>query len=96
MPLISSLPRPNPNVVWTPLPDGAVLFLSDTELYFGLNSVGTVVWQLLPPATQTLDELCAGVHARYPDATPEQIRDDVSELLEALLGHGLLVSGDDG
>ena len=84
------LPRAHPSVVWTPLPVGAVLFSTETELYYGVNSVGALVWELLPPATQTLEDLCAAVHERYPDATLDQIRGDVIELLENLTRFGLV------
>jgi hypothetical protein len=85
-----ALPAAHPAVVWTPLPDGAVLFSTETELYFGVNSVGALVWELLPPATQTLNDLCAAVHERFPDATLEQIRGDVIELLDTLAQYGLV------
>jgi len=84
------LPTAHPSVVWTPLPDGAVLFSTETELYFGVNSVGALVWELLPPTTQTLQDLCAAVHERYPDAALEQIRTDVIELLDNLSQYGLV------
>lgn len=84
------LPLAHPSVVWTPLADGAVLFSTETELYYGVNSVGALVWELLPPATQTLEDLCTAVHERYPDATLEQIQADVIELLENLTKFGLV------
>lgn len=85
------LPVARPAVVWSALPDGAVLFATDTEVYYSLNPVGTLIWQLLPRAG-SLDELCRAVHAEYPDATLQQIRSDVMELLEDLEGSGLVES----
>ena len=90
-----ALPLANPKVVWTSLSEGAVLFSNETELYYGLNGVGAVVWDLLPPASATLDELCLSVHERFPDATLEQIRGDVAELLTELERFGLVVSADE-
>jgi hypothetical protein len=72
-----------------------VLFSNETELYYGLNGVGAVVWSLLPPASSTLDDLCASVHDQFPDATLEQIRSDVIELLADLERFGLVVSSDE-
>jgi hypothetical protein len=86
-----TLPLANPNVVWTTLSEGAVLFSNDTELYYGLNGVGAVVWELLPPRSTTLEELCAAIHGRFPDASPEEIRTDVLELLGEFERFGLVV-----
>ena len=84
------LPKARPNVVWTALPDGAVLYATDSELYYGVNSVGALVWELLPPATPSFEALCRVVHERYPDADLEQIRGDVRELLDELHTFGLV------
>ncbi len=90
-----ALPLASPTVIWTSLSEGAVLFSNETELYYGLNGVGAVVWELLPPASVTVDELCVSVHERFPDATLEQIRSDVIELLAELERFGLVVSPDE-
>ena len=48
------LPVATAHVVYGPLSDGAVLFSTKDEVYFGLNQVGAQVWELLPPTTYTL------------------------------------------
>ena len=53
------LPRPHPAVMFREVSDGAVLLQMEDEIYFGLNSVGARIWQLLPPASTDLDDLCA-------------------------------------
>lgn len=78
------LPHRDPSVIFQKLGDGAVLFAPGQELYFGLNEVGAQVWQLLPPSTASLDDLCAQISAVYPDVPLEIIRCDVSELLSEL------------
>ena len=50
------LPTRNPKVIFKALATGAVLYSTEEEVYFGLNPVGVRVWELLPPAHQTLDE----------------------------------------
>lgn len=85
------LSRPHPGVVFQKLEEGAVLFAPATELYFGLNDVGALIWELLPQA-RSLDELCATIHSRFPDVTVDVIRADVDELLGHLLAEGLLQS----
>ena len=84
------LPQPHPGVVYQKLEDGAVLFAAATELYFGLNVVGAMVWELLPPRSHSMDELCAAMHAQFPEVEPTVIRADVDELLTRLLAEGLL------
>lgn len=85
------LPLAEPSVIFQAVPDGAVLFSPATEIYFGLNEVGTLVWQLLPPASSSLDDLCARVGATYPDADAATIRADVSDLLADLAREGLVL-----
>ena len=87
-----ALPRVSPDVVWTTVADGAVLFSASRELYYGVNEVATFVWEQLPAASRTLEELCAAVQAKFPDARPEQVRTDVLELLEDMARYGLLES----
>jgi hypothetical protein len=84
------LPIARPNVVWSALPDGAVLFATDTEVYYSLNPVGALIWELLPQPGMSLDDLCMAVQSEYPDATPLQIRSDVIALLEDLERSGLV------
>lgn len=83
------LPTANPSVIFQKLDDGAVLFTPETELYFGLNAVGALVWELLPPRTDSLDALCAVVSETYSDVPANTIRTDVEELLEQLVAEGL-------
>lgn len=78
------LPSPEPSVIFQKLGDGAVLFSPSTEVYFGLNEVGSRVWELLPPASGSIDDLCAALGTEYPEVPAETIRADVLELLEDL------------
>lgn len=84
-----TLPSPSPSIVFQKLEDGAMLFAPETETYFGLNEVGALVWQQLPPVRTTLDELTAAIAARFGDVPIDTIRADVQELLEALVREGL-------
>jgi hypothetical protein len=85
----TSLPVPRPTVVWINLPDGAVLFSPETEVYYGLNNVGAVIWEQLLEGVPSLELLCEAVHERFPGATPEQVRADVLELLSDFSTNGL-------
>ncbi len=84
------LPAAKPDVIYQSLSEGAVLFSTSDEVYFGLNEVAARVWEALP-ATTTWDELCAAVQAHYPEADPETIRADVRQLIDELLEHKLLL-----
>jgi hypothetical protein len=85
------LPVANPKVIYKPLADGAVLFSTEDEVYFGLNAVGARVWELLPPATSSIDELCGRIAAQYADVDPNVIRADVTELIAELAAHRLIL-----
>ena len=84
------LPLVSPGVICKPMSDGAVLFSTRDEVYFGLNTVGARVWELLPPACESLDELCETLAADFVGVAAETIREDVIELLEALTLNGLV------
>ena len=51
------LPRPVSGAVFRRLPEGGVLFSTETEVYFGVGLVGAQIWDLLPPATRTIEEM---------------------------------------
>ena len=74
------LPKAYPDLVYCALEDGAVLLLTSDEVYFGLNEVGALVWELLPPKTQDLDDLCQQVGERYPEAVSSEIRSEALSL----------------
>lgn len=85
-----ALPAPATGVMFQPLDDGAVVFSTETEVYFGLNHVGAAVWELLG-AGGDLAALCAALHARYPDVPADVVAADVAALLAALAREGLVV-----
>lgn len=89
----SPLPRPRASVIWTALPDGAVLFAPDTEIYFSLNEVGALVWELLGGGCASVEELCARVVEAFPDAPVDEVSGDVAALLAELGSAGLLEGG---
>ena len=88
------LPKPHPSVLYQPVADGAVLLNPEQEIYFGLNSVGAQIWQLLPPHFTDLDQVCEDLGARFPEVESTEIRGDVEELLASLLAEGLVLPAD--
>jgi hypothetical protein len=71
------------------LAEGAVLFSTDEEVYFGVNAVGARIWQLLPPATSTFEQLCAELAKQYNDVDVSRIRADARKYIDELIASGL-------
>jgi hypothetical protein len=76
--------------VFKRLPEGGVLFSTETEVYFGVGVVGARIWELLPPATRTVDEMVSVLSAQYRDVGANQIQQDVERFLGELLANGLV------
>ena len=88
-----SLPRIKPDIVWTTVSDGVVLFSTERELYYGANRVAALVWERLVEGAGSFDDVCATVAERYPDVEVAQVRADVRELLADFEQHGLVQHG---
>jgi hypothetical protein len=88
---VMTLPVPHPDVVARTLPDGSVLFHPQTEVYFGLNETGTVIWSALAAGAATEESLVGAVLSRWPDAPRTDVYCHVRELLADLSIEGLLV-----
>ena len=84
------LPRPRSSVILRELQEGAILFSTESEIYFSLNPVGLKVWRLLPPACSQVDEVVAKIHSDFPDVSVETIASDVQSLLSELRSQGLV------
>lgn len=84
------LPLPSPEVAYEPVPGGGVLLDLRSEVYFGLNRLGARVWELLPPARATEEEVVRDLLAAHPGVDGETVRADVRSLLGDLAGHGLV------
>lgn len=84
------LPAPAKGAVFKRLPEGGVLFSTESEVYFGVGDVGARIWELLPPASRTIDDLVAVLANQYRDVSASQIRTDVQAFLTELLENGLV------
>lgn len=87
-----SLPLRSPTVVAQPLDEGAVLFCTRTEVYFGLNGVGLLIWDTLETPGSSFGDLERVLAERYPDVSPADLADDARAFLRALDEAGLVVS----
>jgi len=79
-------------VLFKTVSDGAVLLHVEEEIYFGLNDVGTLIWQNLPPACSDIDALCERLAEAYAEVPPEILRADALELLAELAANQLVVA----
>ena len=80
--------RATPTQVSTVLDGEAVLLELSRGVYFGLNEVGTVVWQLVKEPTRVAalrDAIC-----REYDVPPDRCLADVTSLLERMRDEGLV------
>jgi hypothetical protein len=84
------LPAPVPGAVFRRLPEGGVLFSTESEVYFGVGVVGARIWELLPPETRTVEEMVSILASKYDDVPASQIRADVERFLSELLSNGLV------
>lgn len=66
----------------------SVLLNLETERYFGLDAVGTRMWQLVTEAP-TVEAALARLVEEY-DAPRETLRTDLTNLLQHLLENGLI------
>lgn len=86
------LPKPSPSAIFRNMAEGGVLFSSESEVYFGVNPVGSIIWELLPTAN-TFEELCAALSQRFTDVGLDRITRDVQAFLSDLRANGLVVDG---
>jgi hypothetical protein len=88
------LPKPSPTAIFKNMAEGGVLFSSDSEVYFGVNSVGSIIWDLLP-TVNTFEELCAALSQRFTDVGLDRITRDVQAFLADLRANGLVIDTPD-
>jgi Coenzyme PQQ synthesis protein D (PqqD) len=79
----------SPDVISRELDGESVVLDLSSGRYFGLNAVGTRVWQLIQQG-QPVDGLIRAVTAEY-DADVDAVERDVLALLEDLKLRGLIV-----
>ncbi|MGE3267718.1 MAG: PqqD family protein [Chloroflexota bacterium] len=71
--------------------DEAVLLNTETGVYFGLNGVGTQIWELLSQGL-TVDQMYEQLLDSYA-VDPEGLREDIEHFLRLLQDRGLVVQG---
>ena len=81
-----------PNVLAQDLAGESVLLNLQTEEYFGLDDVGTRIWQTLTEK-ESVQTAINALQAEY-EVEPEQLRQDVENLIAELLANGLVEISD--
>ena len=85
---ISTSVVPSPEVLVQELDGEAVLLNLESERYFGLDDVGTRVWQHLLEHRR-LDQVCAELLKEY-DVDESTLRADVLRLVQELIEAGIV------
>lgn len=75
------------DVLFQNLDGEAVLLDLSSETYFGLNEVGTRVWELLE-STSLLSDVCVQLQSEY-EVERERAESDLLELASRLISAGL-------
>lgn len=84
--------RITPDVLHQEMGGETVLLNLANEKYFGLDLVGTRVWQLLNE-TQSANDVVTRLTEEY-DVPTEQLRADVARLINELVAAGLVSIGE--
>jgi coenzyme PQQ synthesis protein D (PqqD) len=80
--------KPGSDVLVRPVGEESVLLNLQTETYFGLDAVGTRMWQILVEAP-SIESALAVLEAEY-EVGAEELRPDVESFLGTLLDKGLV------
>lgn len=78
----------SPKVVSRVIDGEAVILSLEKSSYFGLNEIGTLIWQSLEKGS-SLDEIVSEIMEEY-NVTRARAEGDLANLLEALKERGLV------
>ena len=82
----------HPSVITRELSGETVLLNLESGVYYGLDIVGTRVWQLLTQG-RTIASVCETMIEEY-EVAPDVLRDDVSRLVGELRERGIVTPRD--
>ena len=91
MPTLDSRVKVNPDVLFQDLHGEAVLLDLKSGIYFGLDSVGTRIWQLFAEY-DSLSDIARVIKTEY-DVAEDNCAADLIALVAELERHGLLTIG---
>lgn len=76
------------DVLFRELDGESVILNLKSERYFGLDEVGTRMWEVLS-SCESIEDAYEVLLSEY-DVVPEQLRNDLYKLIENLVEHGLV------
>lgn len=82
--------RQNPDIEAAELKGELLLLNNAASKFYVMNSTASFIWEKLASPTSE-DELASAVCSRFPEASPEQARQDVSETLKNMREYGLIL-----
>ena len=85
---LSAIVIPSPEVLVQELDGEAVLLNLESERYFGLDDVGTRVWQHLLEHRR-LERVCEEMQKEF-DVDESRLRSDILQLVEELIDAGIV------
>lgn len=80
----------NPEILASALGNETVMMSMSRNKYYGLDDVGSRIWELLAQP-QTPSELCAALQLEFA-VESETCQREVSQFLQQLLNEGMLVT----
>jgi len=81
-----------PHVLLQQVGEETVLLNLEKECYFGLDPVGTRMWEALTKA-ETVEAACQDLLSSY-DVDEQRLRQDLEKLIGSLVENGLLQTSD--
>lgn len=72
----------------TTIDNETVILHASEGKYYGLNDVGTFIWELLEEP-RTIDAICTAVTEEY-DVESERCKEDINEMISELAAKGLV------
>lgn len=85
-----TLLKPTDQAVLSRIGDETVILHLDSGVYFGLDAVGTVIWDMVQTGASRSD-LKTALMAKY-DVDPTILEADIARFIDQLLENGLLVA----
>jgi hypothetical protein len=76
-------------VLSSKIDDEAILMSFEADSYFGLNSVGSRIWEILSGEAKTIDELVSILIEEY-EVGEKQCREEVERFIEDMVGRKLI------
>ncbi len=78
------------NIMFTDLKDETVLFNNKNQFYYSLNTVGGDVFHLILKELE-FSEIVKKMYKSFKgEVTKEELRSDISEIIEDLIGEGIV------